>query len=198
MDLITVLQFGLAIISLVLPTLAALAQIILYFANRKPVPTEAPPGAGRREEARIMDATRELHRQETANRWNRWISGGLTAGQYLVGAALASVFIRQTMPEYAVGILGLIVVFSQVVQQRFRPDLRAIGANERSTVLRRLIREAEDQLYALETKQDGAPSLYDIRAMVARGLAQVERLESEELTLRMRAQLEVAEVQRPA
>jgi len=109
---------------------------------------------------------------------------------------LASAFVQKATSEYAVGMLGLIVLFSQVVQQRFRPDLRAIGAKERATILRKLVRNGEDQLYAHETKREHAPSLYDIRTMISRGLGEVERLETEELTLRMRAQLEPTENQR--
>jgi hypothetical protein len=188
---------ALAVLGTLASILAGLSSLLLgQFARRKPAPSEAVPGSGRREETRIAEAVRELARQERANRWNRWISGVLTAGQYLVGAALASSFIQTAMSAQYVGILGLIVLFSQVIQQRFRPDLRAIGAKERVTILRRLIRDAEDDLYASETKRDGAPSLYDIRAIVSRGLAEVERHESEELTSRIRAQVEPPDGQR--
>ena len=178
---------------------AALAPVVIrHFAPRRPIPSDAPVGTGRREETRIVEAARELARQEWANRVNRFASGVLTAGQYLVAAALASSFIQTALPPYWVGVLGLIVLFSQVIQQRYRPDLRAIGAKERVNILRRLIRDAEDQLYASENKRDGAPSLYDIRTMVSHGIAEIERHESEELTSRIRAQVEPPETQRGA
>jgi len=199
-DLIEVVKFlpnVLGLASVVASLLAALASFALrYLVKGSGTPSVAAPGAGRREETRIDEAVREMSRQERANRWNRWISGVLTTGQYLVGAALASSFIQTALSAYYVGILGLVVLFSQVIQQRFRPDLRAIGAKERATILRQLIRNAEDHLYATEIKRDGAPSLYDIRALVSRGLSEVERHESEELTSRIRAQLEPGDARR--
>jgi len=38
-------------------------------------------------------------------------------------------------------------------------------AKERATILRRLVRDGEDHLYAHDTKREHAPSLYDIRTM---------------------------------
>jgi hypothetical protein len=195
-ELISFLQKIAAVSSGLLSILSALVAVILgYYFGYRPALAEPALSAGPREETRIADAAKELRRQEWANRWNRWISGTLTVGQYLAGATLASTFIQKTMSEYWVGVLGLIVLFSQVIQQRFRPDLRAIGAKERATILRRLIRDAEDQLYAHETQQADALSLYAIRTMVSRKLADVEQLESEELTLQMRAQREAPEGQ---
>jgi hypothetical protein len=55
-------------------------------------------------------------------------------------------------------------------------------------MLRRLVRDAEDKLYANEINRDGAHVLWGIRATVSAGLAEVERHESEELTTRIRAQ----------
>jgi len=63
-------------------------------------------------------------------------------------------------------------------------------------MLRRLIRDAEDQLYASDAKRDRAPSLYDIRTMVSRGIEEIERHEREELTSRIKAQVEHPEAPR--
>jgi hypothetical protein len=73
--------------SAVVATLAAATLTILirfFFDSMRSHPESivvktGPRVVDRREETRIDQAVRELTRQEGANRWNRWVSGALTA-----------------------------------------------------------------------------------------------------------------------
>jgi hypothetical protein len=115
-ELLKFLPSVLGVASVAASLLGALASFALrYFVQGSGTPPVAAPGTGRRQETRIDDAVKELSRQERANRWNRWISGVLTTGQYLVGAALASSFIQTALSANYVGILGLVVLFSQII-----------------------------------------------------------------------------------
>jgi hypothetical protein len=193
-NLVTSLQDVLAISSFVLSAGGALLAFVLgyFFSERRSVTdvaTDTVPNADPVVQARIPDAQRALRRQESAATWYRRMSGALTASHYLVGAALASAFLQASLSDYWTGSLGLVVLLSQVVQQRYRPDLRSLGATERATYLRRLIREAEDELFARESGGVGAKSILDIRRMVSAVLSEIDTSEASEWNEIVQAQV---------
>ena len=106
-----------------------------------------------------------------------WANAALTFGQYVVGAVLASTFIQQTLSKDAIGSLGLVVLLSSAIQQRFRPDTAARAARRRVLEIRRVVRNAEDALVALDSEHTGAPSARDILASLSNGIVEVETSE---------------------
>jgi len=86
---------------------------------------------------RIQELKSYLNEQEKIAQRNNLSGGLLTIGQYIVGGLLATSFIQEHMSNIVVGILGLVVLFSSTVHQKFRPDLKAAAAKSRALKLRR-------------------------------------------------------------
>jgi hypothetical protein len=73
--------------------------------------------------------------------------------------------------------LGVLVLLSSLIRQRYRPDIRAVGAKRRAVLIRSFIREVEDNLYAINKGQENAPSVFLIRKTVTERLSRVEESE---------------------
>ena len=145
-----------------------------------PPPPEPPTTETLEQHVRIPEAQAALKRQEATAKLYRRVSATLSTGQYLVGAALASAFIQASLNEYWIGALGLVVLFSQVIQQRLRPGVRALGATDRALRLRQAIRSAEDEIYAMQTNPDATKSALEIRRSISDALGEIKRLEAQE------------------
>ncbi len=157
----------------------AVARAVTPLAAGPPSPQELE------RELRVAEAKAIQRRQEGASKWFRRMSGALSGGQYLVGAALTSGFIQSSLSPALVGFLGLIVLLSQATRHAYRPDLRAVGAAQRAFRLKEVIRSVEDDLY--ETgPQPPQSTLHKLRRRITRALAEAERLEAEELATRLR------------
>lgn len=131
-------------------------------------------------DTRLTDARNELIRQEASAKWNGRSATSLAVSQYVVGGTLATSFIQSTLPESAIGFLGLVVLLSSIIYQRFRPDLRMSAARRRVAVMKAVIRRAEDGLYAIRESLPNAPTYQAIRNEVTNALIQVEHSELEE------------------
>ena len=77
----------------------------------------------------------------------------------------------------AIGLLGVLVLISSLIHQTYRPDIQTRGARERAMRLRRLIRQAEDGLFAIRSETVNTPSIHDVRKMVSLGLSEIEEME---------------------
>ena len=128
-------------------------------------------------DSRLPEVRNALSRQESIAKWNGRANTSLTFGQYVVGGVLASSFVQESLTPQVVGFLGVLVLVSSLVHQRYRPDLQASGARQRVMKLRALIREIEDDLFALRDGYEDAPSVYEIRQKASAGLSDVEESE---------------------
>jgi hypothetical protein len=77
--------------------------------------------------------------------------------------------------------MGVLVLLSSLLHQRYRPDLRFRNSLQRAADLRAAIRRAEDGVFAIKTESKYAPSLYKIRRLLSRDLAEIEKAELESL-----------------
>jgi hypothetical protein len=133
---------------------------------------------------RLSDARVALERQSTVAKINRWTSGTLTFGQYVIGGVLASSFVQQSLSREIVGTLGVLVLVSSLVYQHFRPDIQLRGSLGRAHRLRALIRRAEDDLYAMRSQASNAPSVDDFRRSISDALSEIESSELQDLAIR--------------
>ncbi len=147
------------------------------FANAKLAEVEQLFSIDSKNETRLEEARHVLRRQETSARWNKWSMHSLVFGQYVVGGVLATSFIQAALSKETVGVLGVLVLVSSLIHQRFRPDLQYRNASERAALLRALIRKAEDEIYAILSSQPEAKTAYSVRQMVSDGLSKIEALE---------------------
>jgi hypothetical protein len=136
-------------------------------------------------EKRIDEAREILQSQEGYEKRNRWSAGSLSFGQYVIGGILATSFVQESLSPQIVGFLGVLVLVSSLINQRFRPDLKATGARIRVAKLRAVVRKAETDLAALRSEHQEAPSLYSISEHILNGLAEVDQLEQQELMERL-------------
>jgi len=125
-------------------------------------------------ESRLTDIRVELEMQEVLAKWNSKADGLLIFGQYIIGGVLASSFIQQSLSANFIGLLGVLVLFSSLVRQKFRSDIKAEAAKAKVKLLKQLIREIEDDLYALKTNHETAISMFDIRKKVTTKLSDIE------------------------
>lgn len=135
------------------------------------------PTANLEKDSRLAEARELLRKQESSSTWHSRANGSLTFGQYVVGGVLATSFVQQTLSNQIIGLLGVLVLISSLIYQTYRPDLQSRGADERVMRLRRLIRRAEDELFAIKSEIKSAPTIQQVRQLVSRGLSDVEELE---------------------
>jgi hypothetical protein len=151
----------------------------IYLANER---VERDPLQGARD--RLEDAKLALERQKAVARTNRWTSGLLTFGQYVIGGLLASSFVQQSLSKELVGALGVLVLVSSLIYQHFRPDIQLRGSLGRAFRLQTLIRQAEDDLYAMESQSPNAPSVDQFRRTISTALSEIESSELQDISIR--------------
>jgi len=162
------------LVSLLGALIAALSKRLLTL-RVGPIELDIPLTQHPEEDSRLMEARRAERRQGAIAKWTGLSNALLTFGQYIVGALLASSFVQASLTQEIVGSLGVLVLVSSAVHQRYRPDLQATGARQRGTKLRALIRDVEDDLYDLKQGRQGAPSVYEVRRKVTRDSAKLRR-----------------------
>jgi len=128
-------------------------------------------------DTRLNEARYALKRQELSASLNKWSSNSLVFGQYVVGGVLASSFIQSALSKEMVGLLGVLVLVSSLIHQKFRPDVQYRNAKERASLLRNLIRMTEDDIYDVRTSRPGAKTVHAIREVVSTELSKIEALE---------------------
>jgi len=80
---------------------------------------------------RFAEAREALEYQESVERRNRWARSLLTFGRYVIGGVLATSFIQQVLTPQLIGILGILVVVSTVMQVHCRFDVKVLGSTAR-------------------------------------------------------------------
>lgn len=131
------------------------------------------------EDSRLSDLSKELDRNRFIARWSSSAATLLTFSQFIVGGVLASYFIQESLSSSMVGFLGVLVLLSSLIHQRYRPDLHAAQAKQRMFKSRKLIRLVEDDLFAIKNGMDDAPSIFEVREKASKGLSELEDIEIE-------------------
>ena len=135
-------------------------------------PTDDPA-----KDSRLYELKELLQHQQFISRLNGRADLSLIFGQYIIGALLASSFIQESVPDNVLGILGVLVLVSSLIRERYRPDTKAFAAKRRTVILRLLIRETEDSLYEINKGLENAPSVFSIRRRVTEYLSKIEESE---------------------
>ena len=165
----------------IIKNLAATRMRAVRTANSAPRPSSPDPFQPALD--RLNDVRRALDRQKSFSRTNRWTSGSLTFGQYIIGGLLASSFVQQSLNKELVGVLGLLVLVSSLMYQHFRPDIQLRGALGRAHRLRALIRQSEDDLYSMQSQAPNAPNIDDFRRRLSTALSEIEASELQDITI---------------
>jgi hypothetical protein len=135
--------------------------------------TKEPP-----DESHVMkrlSQTRDAYKREKRNaRISGWASGLLVFGQYVVGVVLTSSFISETFSPQLIGLLGLVVLISTTLHQRYRPDLSARIAKAKACWLLTAVHKAEDSLEFIKQGLPNAPKEENIIKMLSRHLDRIE------------------------
>lgn len=101
----------------------------------------------------------------------------LIAGQFIVGALLASSFVQATLTPKYTGVLGVLVLLSSAVQQRFRPDVLAAQAKSRLIKCNCIIRAIEDGVFRIRVADVTPNELLTLRNFATKGLDDLDRNE---------------------
>jgi hypothetical protein len=161
------------------------AQLVRLFLDREE-PVSSPPvvsltGVPDWEvDTRLAEARNALRRQHRAARLNRWTANSLTVGQYIIGGLLATSFVQNSLSPSVVGFIGLLVLVSSLIHQRFRPDIKARNAAERAVKLRDLIRRGEDLVFEMKRNGDIA-GVQRVRQLVSETLSDIDKAELADL-----------------
>jgi len=132
-------------------------------------------------DSRLLEAKKELNRQERIAKWQGKSATSLTFSQYIIGGVLTTSFIQENLTQEIVGFLGLLVLMSSLIHQHFRPDLQSRFAKKRIVTLRNLVRQVEDGLFAIQKKKSPEEEIYNIRDYVTRTLKEIESSELQDL-----------------
>lgn len=131
-------------------------------------------------DTRLSDARQALVEQKSAAKWNSRTVNSLTFGQYIIGGVLATSFVQSSLSATGTGFLGVLVLVSSLIHQRYRPDVKAKNGYDRAARLKQLIRDAEDIVFDLKRQQD-AQNITKVRQLISKGLADIERSELNDL-----------------
>lgn len=101
----------------------------------------------------------------------------LVFGQYIIGALLASNFIQESVNPKYIGILGVLVLLSSAIQQRFRPDVLSTQAKYRLTKCNQIIRILEDGVFEIKAGTRKPSQIVSLRSLASRGLNDLENHE---------------------
>jgi hypothetical protein len=132
-------------------------------------------------DTRLSEARDALRRQEISITWNRRTMNALTFSQYIIGGVLASSFVQTQLTKETVGFLGVLVLVSSLIHQRYRPDIKYRNGKQRAAQLRAAIRKAEDAVFDARTQKKGRDAIPPIRQLVSEGLNQLEAAELNDL-----------------
>ena len=117
--------------------------------------------------------TREIERRQVFSA----ASGLLIFSQFVVGGILASSFVIRTLGENLIGLLGLLVLLSSLINQQFRPDLLRRASSDKLRRLRSLKRKLEDDLYIATRSEVTDSDLIKLRLFTTHALEQIEDAE---------------------
>jgi hypothetical protein len=132
-------------------------------------------------EARLREAQAALDNERIIERASRWSSHALIGGQFVVGGLLASAFVQETLSATLIGSLGLIVLLSQIIRERFNPEGIGDSARQKISRLNKLIRNTENDLALYDAYQKGytaengeTPSLHELLKATSDELGDIE------------------------
>ena len=129
---------------------------------------------------RLKEVRSEIARVHSLERWNLFSSRSLLFAQYVVGGLLATSFVQESLSSQIIGLLGLVVVAASAWNQHFRPAAMHRAACFRRVSLQKVLREAEDEIFAITQGREGAPSEYKVAKLLSRGLNEAAEAEMEE------------------
>jgi len=167
---------------------STVAAAVMFYAQKYPRQKEqvydivSGPDDTLEAQCRLHEAKSELLRQEGLATWQGRAARTLTFSQYIIGGGLATSFIQETLSPRLVGLMGLLVLVSSLLHQHFRPDLQQRAAKERAVSIRRLIRQAEDDLFAITMGKLDSTAIHGIRSKITNGLAEIEESELRDLS----------------
>jgi hypothetical protein len=119
----------------------------------------------------------KVTKEEFKETWNKISSNLLIFSNFVVGGLLASSFIQESLSSDTVGLIGMIVLSSSLIHQKYRPDAIADKAKIKAIKLRSMIRKAEDMLFEHESDETESFTINEIRKFVSRSIAEVEGLD---------------------
>lgn len=137
-------------------------------------------------EKRLKELKEYLGCQESIEKRNSLAGGFLTIGQYIVGGILATSFIQETLSSHVIGFLGVLVLVSSIIHQRFRPDLKVAGARSRVLRLKKIHRSANDRLDRVRIEHNANSQELDlaenqIASSISTQISEIEEAEQQDL-----------------
>jgi len=101
----------------------------------------------------------------------------LVAGQYIVGGLLTTSFLQENLSKEQIGLFGLVVLGSSIINQHFKPGVLSVRARNVAANLRKNIRNVEDELALLDPNVPDLAVLHRIQMFLSTKLSEIEDLE---------------------
>lgn len=128
---------------------------------------------------RLGQAITQRKKYERTAKLFKLMNGSLLFGQYIVGAALGTSFLKLSLSAELVGILGTFVVISAAARQKYHPESVAADAETRAFMLEALVNDVEDSLMEISCSgldaPDAASRLNSISHEISSALKQLKR-----------------------
>jgi hypothetical protein len=128
---------------------------------------------------RLQEARSERLSQLSIRKWSSVSSHFLTISQYVIGGALASSFVQETLSPKWVGGLGVLVLVASLFKQQFHPEINSERAGSKSYRLKSLITTSEDLLSILDAKnalgQDHSDAMVALMTSLTQNLNEIEK-----------------------
>jgi hypothetical protein len=101
---------------------------------------------------RIAEATIQQKRNQITGRILMFSSTVLTATQIVIGTVMTTELIKNLLSPTLVGIMGIAVIVSSSINQKFSPGVGAQIAFQKADLFKALIRDAENKVVILLTE----------------------------------------------
>ena len=124
---------------------------------------------------RINEAMLSVQRYNRESAIQKLSNNFLVFGQYVVGVALTSSFLQANLTPTWTGVLGLIVLITTAMHQRYRPDIKKRVSDAKVALLRTTIRNVQDELATNDN-----PPINNIIKRITKTLNRIEIEESDE------------------
>jgi len=130
-------------------------------------------------EVRLDEIYLLLKAEEWRKSLYKYASASLTFSQFVVGGILASSFVADALSKTVIGILGLLVLASSLLNQHFRPAILHKAAAAKVYRLKTLRRWVEDKLYDITKGPVDEARINAVRTHVREVLDELDRSDLE-------------------
>lgn len=128
------------------------------------------------------EAYGEQSAQDRKYTWLQRSAHALRFAQIILGGAITSSFVQQSISKQWIGFLGLLVLLSTLVDEAYKPSQKASIARYKSSRLKTILRRLDGQYAKIRDEDPTAPTIESLVNSLTIALEEVDNVEEAPLT----------------